>query len=130
MSAAQKIIEAHYAASARGDLAAMIAPFDDAISWTEMAGFPYAGTYHGPAQIREQVFERLGGEWDDYQAVPDRYVDGGDGTVVAIGHYTGVYRATGRRLHVRFVHLWQLTGDKVVTFEQFTDTELVRRAMS
>jgi ketosteroid isomerase-like protein len=37
-------IKAHYAASDRKDVAAMMAPITKQTVWTEMAGFPYAGT--------------------------------------------------------------------------------------
>jgi ketosteroid isomerase-like protein len=47
MSTPRSVIEDHYAASARGDLDGMVAPFADGIVWTDMDGFPYAGTYRG-----------------------------------------------------------------------------------
>lgn len=128
MSDSLQIIQAHYAASERGDLAGMVAPFADAIEWTEMAGFPYAGTYVGPDAVRTQVFERLGGEWSDYRADPESFVVGGD-HVVAFGVYSGTYRATGRSMRARFVHHWTLADGRVVRFEQYTDTALVRDAM-
>lgn len=124
------IVAAHYAASDRGDLDGMVAPFAADLEWTEMAGFPYAGTYHGPDEVRAGVFERLGAEWDGYTASVERIVDGGDGTVVGIGTYSGTYRATGRAMTARFVHVWLVRDGAVRCFEQFTDTHAVRAAMS
>ena len=132
MSTALSVIQLHYAASERGDLAGMIAPFAEGIEWTEMAGFPYAGTYVGPPAVRTHVFERLGAEWSDYRADPESFVVDGDAEccqVVAFGVYSGTYRATGRSMRARFVHHWTLAGDEVVRFEQYTDTALVRAAM-
>ncbi|MGH9043252.1 MAG: nuclear transport factor 2 family protein [Acidimicrobiales bacterium] len=129
MSAELEIIMDHYAASARGDLEGMLACLADEVSWTEMAGFPYAGTYVGPAAVRSGVFERLGGDWDSYQAEPDEFVDGAGGTIVTLGHYSGLFKATGQHMRVRFAHVWHLENEKVVRFEQFTDTHLVREAM-
>jgi ketosteroid isomerase-like protein len=37
-------------------------------AWTEAEGFPYAGTYVGPAAIFANVFQRLASEWLDYRA--------------------------------------------------------------
>jgi uncharacterized protein len=51
-----QIIKDHYAASARGDLEGMLAPLAEDAEWTEMAGFPYAGTYIGPAAVRFELF--------------------------------------------------------------------------
>jgi ketosteroid isomerase-like protein len=123
-----RIIEDHYAASARGDLDGMLAPFAPDVEWIEMAGFPYAGTYRGPAAVREGVFERLGAEWVGYQAVAEDLVADGE-HVVAFGTYSGTYRATGKAMRARFVHHWTVQDGRVVRFEQFTDTHLVRQAM-
>jgi ketosteroid isomerase-like protein len=122
-------IKEHYAASARGDLNGMVARFATDVDWTEMAGFPYAGTYLGPDAVKAQVFERIAEEWDGYQAVPEHYVCA-DGQVVAFGTYSGTYRATGRAMVARFVHHWTLVDGLVVRFEQYTDTRLVADAMA
>jgi ketosteroid isomerase-like protein len=123
-----QVIKDHYAASGRGDLAGMIAPFAADVEWTEMAGFPYAGTYVGPDAVVANVFGRIGQEWDDYQAEPDEFVAEG-GHVVAFGYYSGTYKATGKYMKVRFTHHWSLADGKVVRFEQFTDTRLVAEAL-
>ena len=99
------------------------------VQWTEMAGFPCAGTHVGAQQVIEKVFKVLGTEWDDYAFRLERLVDGHD-TIVGIGDYTGTYRQTGKAMHARVVHVWQLEGGKVRRFEQFTDTLLVARAMA
>lgn len=122
------IITAHYAASDRGDLDGMLAPLADDVSWTEAAGFPYAGTYLGPDAVAAGVFQRIQDEWDDYTVAIDEVIDGGD-VVVGIGTYSGTYRATGRFFAARVAHVWRLTDHRVVAFEQFTDTELVNRAL-
>ncbi|QDE34241.1 nuclear transport factor 2 family protein [Microbacterium foliorum] len=122
------IITAHYAASDRGDLDGMLAPLADDVSWTEAAGFPYAGTYLGPDAVAAGVFQRIQDEWDDYTVAIDEVIDGGD-VVVGIGTYSGTYRATGRFFAARVAHVWRLTEHRVVAFEQFTDTELVNRAL-
>lgn len=129
MTTALQIIQDHYAASARGDVDAMVAPFAADVEWIEMAGFPYAGTYIGPEAVKAGVFGRIGAEWSDYQAVPERFVCQG-GQVVAIGHYSGTNQATGASMRVRFVHHWTLRKGLVVRFEQFTDTHLFREAMA
>ncbi len=127
MSTNLDIIKAHYAASDRGDLEGMLAPLADDARWTEMAGFPYAGTYVGPDAVREGVFIRIGTEWDGYTATITELVDGGD-TIVGLGEYAGTYKATGEHFSARVAHVWRLAGGKVVAFEQFTDTLLVARA--
>lgn len=121
------VIRAHYAGSDNGDIAAMMAPITDRTAWTEMAGFPYAGTYVGRDAIVAGVFARIGAEWDGYTFALERLVNGGD-TVVGIGTYSGTYRKTGKPMSARVVHVWDVRDGKVVRFEQFTDTKLVAEA--
>jgi ketosteroid isomerase-like protein len=122
-------IQDHYAASAAGDLAGMLAPLSPDVSWTEMSGFPYAGTYVGPEAVRANVFDRINAEWAGYQAVPEHFVSS-EQEVVAFGTYSGVYRATGKAMAARFVHHWTFAGGVVVRFEQYVDTRLVAAALS
>ncbi len=81
MSKNYEAIKAHYAGSDTKDLDAMMAPLTATTAWTEMAGFPCAGTYVGVPAIIEGVFKRLGEEWDGYNFKLERLVDG-DGTIV------------------------------------------------
>ena len=63
------------------------------------------------------------------EGVPiDEVVDGGD-VVVGIGTYSGTYKRTGRFFAARVAHVWRVAGGEIVAFEQFTDTELVNRAL-
>lgn len=122
------VLKAHYAASASKDLDGMLAPLSDQVAWTEMAGFPYAGTFHGPNGVKENVFFRIGADWDGYNAIPDQYIDGGH-TVAVTGVYSGTYKATGKHMEARFVHVWTFEQGKAIKFEQYTDTHKVRQAM-
>jgi len=129
MRTPHQIIADHYAASDRKDLQAMLADMADDVQWTEMAGFPCAGTHVGRVQVVEKVFKVLGAEWEGYRFVLERLVDGGD-TVVGIGDYHGRHRKTGKDMHARVTHVWQVRDGLVRRFEQFTDTLLVAQAMS
>lgn len=124
---AYQIVADHYAASARGDLPAMLADCASDIRWTEAAGFPTAGTWVGVEQIVEHVFKPVGAAWDKFAFKLERLVDGG-ATIVAIGGYSALHRASGKALDVRTVHVWDVAGGKIRRFEQFTDTLLVQRA--
>ena len=128
MRTALQIVRDHYAGSAAQDLDQMMAEVADDVQWTEMLGFPCAGTHIGPAQVIDKVFKVLGTEWENYTFRLQQLIDGGD-TVVAIGDYTGIYRKTGKAVRARVAHVWCVEGGKVRRFEQFTDTLLVAQAM-
>ena len=98
-------------------------------TWTEAAGFPYAGTYIGHDAIVANVFQRLATEWDGYAAKVHTYlVEEGD-RVAAFGLYSGTYRATGKAMSATFAHLYRLVDGKIVTMEQYVDSATVKAAL-
>lgn len=121
------IVTAHYAASDRGDLEGMLAPFADDIEWTEMAGSDLAGTYRGREAVAERVFGGVGSAWDDFRVTIDELLDAGE-TVVAIGSYSGTFRATGKPMVARVAHVWRVRDGRLAAFEQFADTFKLREA--
>lgn len=122
------IVRAHYAASARGNIAEMMVNVSPQVRWTEMAGFPCAGTWVGPQAVADNVFAVLGRDWIGYRFELQTLIDGGD-QVIGVGAYHGTFRATGKEMQARVAHVWKLQGGKIMAFEQFTDTLLVRQAM-
>lgn len=121
------IIAAHYAASDRGDLAGMLAPLGPGTTWTEAAGFPYAGTYTGPDEVKEKVFGAIAADWDGYHFALGELADAGD-TVVGIGTYHGTHRKTGRPFTARVAHVWKYDGGALASFEQIVDSVPVLNA--
>ena len=117
-----------YAAFARGDVPAVLAVLAPDVRWTEAEGFPYGGTYVGHEAVLQSVFMKLGSEWDGYAAVPHELVIDGD-TVVALGQYSGTFKATGKSFSAPFAHVWKFSGDHVATFRQHTDTAIVQQAL-
>lgn len=128
MSANSQTIRDLYAAFGKGDVPTVLAGLAQDVNWTEAEGFPYAGTYIGPDAVLNGVFMKLGTEWDGFAAVPAELVAEGD-TVVALGNYSGTYKATGKAISVPFVHVWKLAGGKVKSFRQHTDTAVVQLAL-
>ena len=109
-----EVIKAHYAAPTPGfdgDDGAGHQP----TAWTEMAGFPYAGTYVGPDAIIDGVFKRIGEDWDGYALKLEKLVDG-DTTIVGIGTYSGACKKTGKPMSARVVHVWDMEDGKAVRF--------------
>lgn len=123
-----EIIQKLYADFASGDIPSILASLDTNIKWTEAEGFPYGGTYTGPDDVTQNVFMKLGTEWDSWQAVPREFVASGE-KVIALGKYSGTYKATGKPIEVDFAHVWTLRDGKAVRFMQYTDTLLVQKAL-
>ena len=122
------VVRRQYLASARGDLEALRATLADDVEWTEMAGFPLAGTYRTPDGVTSNVMEALARDWNDWVAHDDTYIVEGE-NVVVLARYTATNKATDRDINVRVAHHFVIRGDKIVRFEQFVDTALIRAAM-
>ncbi len=81
------VVRRQYLASAAGDLEALRATLAPDVEWTEMAGFPLAGTYRTPDGVTANVMEKLGADWDGWTAHDDTYVVDGE-NVVVLARYT------------------------------------------
>jgi ketosteroid isomerase-like protein len=126
-SSPAEVVRRQYLASAAGDLEALRATLAPDVEWTEMAGFPLAGTYRTPIGVTSNVMEKLGADWDGWAAHDDTYVVDGE-NVVVLARYTAQHRGTGKPLAVRVAHHFIVRGGLIVRFEQFVDTALVRDA--
>lgn len=117
-----------YAAFAKGDIPAVLAALAPDVRWTEAEGGPYGGVSVGPQAVLDDVFMKLGGEWDGFAAVPAEFIADGD-TVVALGEYSGTYKATGKGFRAPFAHVWRFRDGKAAEFQQYTDTAVHLRPM-
>ena len=126
-TAPRDVVRRQYLASAAGDLDALRSTLAPDVEWTEMAGFPLAGTYRTPEGVTSSVMEILGRDWDGWAAHDDTYVVDGE-NVVVLARYTAANRATGKDLNARVAHHFVVRGGLIVRFEQFVDTAKVAEA--
>ena len=112
-----------YDSFARGDGPAVLATFDPNIVWMEAENVPYAdrNPYRGPQAVAEGIFGRLMSDFNNFRVRVDDLV-AQDDKVVALGRYSGSWKATSKPLDAQFVHVWTLRNGKVTSFQQYTDT--------
>jgi ketosteroid isomerase-like protein len=122
-----EVARSFYNAVEGGDLPGGLALLAPDCAWTEMESFGSAGVYHGPDEVREEIFFRIGGEWEGFAVTVDAVLDAGD-TAVGIGTYSGTFKATGRSMEARVVHVFRIRDGKIAAFEQFTDTLKIAEA--
>jgi ketosteroid isomerase-like protein len=123
-------VRALYAAFAKGDMPAALATMADDIVWTEAENYPYAdrNPYIGPQAVLMGVFARIGADWENFTAVSDELIDGGD-TIVSLGRYGGVSKASGKSMRAQFAHVFRVKNGKIAGFQQDADTLATARAM-
>ncbi len=123
-------IAAAYAAFGRNDPSVLFGAMDPAMTWNEAEGNPLAdrNPYRGPQAIGEGVFGRLLAAIDDFTAVPETMIDGGD-HIVVLGRYRGTFKAGGAALDAQYCHVYCFRNGKAITFQQYTDTEQWARLM-
>jgi ketosteroid isomerase-like protein len=123
-------VSAFYGALGRGDVTEVLALLAPELSWTEAERFPYySGTWTTPQQVLDRLLVPASQDWRGFAARPDRLIEGGGSTVVALGHYGGVNRASGKPLAAPFAHVWEVEDGRITGFRQYTDTALVREAL-
>jgi uncharacterized protein len=128
--AAIDTVKLAYAAFAKNDPSVLFGAMAPDIAWNEAEGNPLAdrNPYIGAQAIGEGVFGRLVAAIDRFTAVPTDFIAGGD-HVVVLGRYGGTMKASGQTLDAPFCHVYRFDGDKVVTFQQYTDSAQWARLM-
>jgi uncharacterized protein len=120
-----------YDAFGQGDVPAVLGAMDGDTQWREAEGNPYqmsGEAWIGPDAILQNLFMKLGTEWDSFTVHPKDFHDAGD-TVVVEGRYTGAYKATGKSLDAQYCHVFKIRDGKLATFQQFVDTAQMQAVM-
>ncbi len=124
------IIRRVYAGFGRGDIEPLLAALDPNVEWNEAEHVTFwpGSAFHGPDAIIEGLFGRIpptfGAAW---KVEVERLLAARD-TVIMQGRYRGTVQATGTELSPQVAHIWDLNGDKIVRFQQYTDTWLFAQA--
>ena len=129
MSTALDVVRSVYVSFAKGDIPSVLGALAPDVRWTEAEGGPYGGVSIGPQSVLDNVFMKLGGEWDGFSAVAHEFI-ANDDVVVALGEYSGTYKATGKSFKAPFAHVWRMQNGKAIAFDQYTDTALHLQPMT
>lgn len=123
-------MQSAYTALANNDPSVLFDAMAPDIQWHEAEGNPLAdrNPYVGAQAISEGVFGRLLAAIDSFTAVPDRFVDGGD-DVIVFGRYGGRMKHSGAILDAAFCHVYRFRDNRIVSFQQYTDSAQWARLM-
>jgi len=82
--------------------------------------WPEGGTVKGREQVREMARQWME-TFEEFRVEPERYLDAGTETVVVYVRDRGRIRGTDTEIATRLIHIWTLSGGKVVRWQLFTD---------
>lgn len=119
-----KTVMDFYQAIANGNVSGVLTLLHPKLSWTEAEG-----TWRTPQEVVDKLLVPLARDWDNFAAKPHDFIESGY-RVVTFGTYSGIAKATGKSMHAPFAHLWLIHDGKIASFDMYTDTLLVARAMS
>jgi ketosteroid isomerase-like protein len=121
------LVRAAYEAFGRGDIPGVFDTMVDDVEFVlaENSVYDRGTPYRGKDDVGENIFARMGAEWDGFTIVLEALHDAGD-VVVMQGRYRGTYKATGRQSNVQVVHIWTVRDGKLVRMQQYADTAAMR----
>lgn len=118
------LVQDAYDGFAKGDVEPLLALLDENVEWYEAEHVTYwpGGAFTGPQAVLEGVIGRIPQDFENFTIDVQRLLPSGD-TVVAEARYRATSTtATGKPLDAQVVHVWDFRGDKVVRWQQYTDT--------
>ena len=112
----------------RGDIPAVLGVIDDSVVFTILgsSNVPLTGTRRGLAGM-QQFFSDLANTLQFSTFEPRDYIAQGD-RVVALVHYAGKNKNTGRSFDAETAMIWTVRNGKIVNFVEYTDTDQFVRA--
>jgi len=121
-----------YDAFGRGDVPSVLGAMSPDIKWYLAEGNPNRPSgepWVGPDAVLNNVFMKLGTEWDGFTVHPRTFHGAGD-TVIIEARYSGTYKSTGKEGDVQVCHVWDVTDGKLTRFQQYVDTAKLHDLMS
>ena len=113
-----------YDAFGRGDIPSVLGAMSPDIKWHQAESNPYRPSgeaWVGPDAVLNNLFMRLGTEWEGFAVHPWAFHGAADSVIVE-ARYSGMYKPTGKKADVQVCHVWDVKDGKVTRFQQYVDT--------
>ena len=126
-----RLLKNLYEAFGRGDIPTVLGAMNSDIRGYQAEGNPYRPSgepWVGPDAVLNNLFMKLGGEWDGFAVHPKSFHGAGDSVIVE-ARYSGTYKATGKSIDAQVCHVWDVKDGKVTRFQQYVDTAKIQDAM-
>ena len=126
-----KLLKSLYDAFGRGEIPTVLGAMSPEIRWYQAESNPYnpsGEAWVGPDAVLNNLFVRLGTEWEGFAVHTKAFYDAGDSVIVE-ARYSGTYKPTGKSIDAQVCHVWDVKGGKITRFQQYVDTAKLRDAM-
>ena len=110
MTTPLETVRTFYSAIAAGDTSKMIELMTPDIEWISVVDFNVQEK--GPAEVMKKVFAPLMQEWESFSPDPSEFIADGS-TVVSLGRFACVHRATHKRADLAYAHVWDIENGKI-----------------
>ncbi|MCW5964739.1 MAG: nuclear transport factor 2 family protein [Bryobacterales bacterium] len=120
-----------YDAFGRGDIRTVLGTMSPDIHWYQAENNPYMRSgepWVGPDAVVDNLFMKLGAEWDGFSVHPKAFHGAGNSVIVE-ARYSGTYKKTGKSMDTQVCHVWDVEGGKVTRFQQYVDTAKLHDVM-
>ena len=120
-----------YDAFGRGEIPAVLGAMSPDIHWYQAEGNPYRPSgeaWVGPEAVLNNLFTRIGAEWDGFAVHTKSFHDAGSSVIVE-ARYSGTFKATGKSMDTQVCHVWDVKDGKVTRFQQYVDTAKLQDVM-
>jgi uncharacterized protein len=110
-----------YAAFNRNDIPATVEALDPQIQWTEPAGFPGGGTYHGHQGVMAYLSHSRE-DWAEGSSEPERFIVAGDKIVVFV-HVRVRLKGSTAWQETRLADVFTFRNGKAIQMRAFADRQ-------
>ena len=119
-----ELVKQGYQDFADGNIEAVLAIWHPEIEWNECQGFPHIsgdGLFIGPNAVVQDVLALIPEQFEGFH-IDIQELFGSEDKVVMVGHYKGVWKATGKEFKANATHVWTVKDGKATHFFQAVDT--------
>jgi len=121
-------IRSIYEAFARGDIAYILEQLDPGVEWHAPTTVPFSkGLHRGPNEVA-QFFAGIAEHVSEPSVETYEFLPAGD-RIVVLACFRGRGIETGIPFEAPEVHLWRLSGSKVVEERSYADTAAIVQAL-
>jgi len=125
------VLRGMYEAFGRGDIETVLASFDPQIEWRQAESNPYepeGKPWIGPDAIVENLFMKLGQEWDSFTVSPGEFYDAGEAVIVAVLRYGGRARLSGIEIDETFGVVFTIRDGKIARGREYSTRDQALQA--